>query len=278
VIIDVRPDAKNFYAQPIIQLDKKTGKQQLIKVGGHIPGARHIPYNNIRTTRIINGLKINNLIPAKEQFEALLQKAGVNANSQIVIVTNAEDGSDLNAAARMYWQIKYYGHDDLAILDGGMAQWILEGREVHNQIAEYESGDWRATRQRDELLATSEEVAQAIENNDIQIIDVRPLSQYLGVNNTKGHIPTAKYFPVEFISSGRLPVKFVTKPELSELAHAFNANTKGEVITYCNSGHMASGSWFVMHALLGNQMTALYDGSMTQWNAEKRPTVRMQLQ
>lgn len=278
IVLDVRADPKNFYANPKFKINTKTGKKSLVKVAGHIPGARHIPYNLIRTTRNINGVAIKKLILQKEQFENLMQEAGVNADSTLIIVTNAENNSDVNAAARMYWQLNYYGHKNMAILNGGTAQWLVDGRSISTSITEYGLGDWTAVSQREELLATSDEVAQAIKNDEIQIVDVRSMGQYLGVNNNKGHIPTAHYFPVEFISTARAPIKFLSTAELSELADAFSANTKGEVITYCNSGHMASGSWFVMYALLGNEMTSLYDGSMTQWNAEKRPTIRMQFQ
>lgn len=278
VVLDVRPNTRNFYAAPVFRMNNKTGNKQLVKVGGHIPGARHIPYQKIRTTKKVNGLAIKKLIPEKKSFESLLQQAGVNSNSVIVIVTNAETVSDLNAAARMYWQLKYYGHGSVAILDGGMAQWLLDGHEIASKPVDYKAGDWQVTKERSALLATSVEVAQAIDNKNTQLLDVRSLDQYLGANNTRGHIPKAKFFPVDLISNGRLPVKFASIKALNELVTAFNVDTQKEVITYCNSGHMASGSWFVMHALLGNEMTALYDGSMTQWNAEKRPTVRMQFQ
>ena len=103
-----------------------------------------------------------------------MQQAGINQESLIVITTNAEYDSDLTMAARMYWQIKYFGHDQVSILDGGTAQWILDGRAVDSSLSKSNVGDWKAQQERSELLATSEEVAKAAKNN-IQLVDVRPL-------------------------------------------------------------------------------------------------------
>lgn len=278
-LLDVRSNAKSFTSQPIFKTDKKSGKTNLIKVGGHIPGANLVLYKNVRATRNINGQKVKGLVPDKKSFNQLMKNAGVNKNSKVVIVTNAETGFDVTMAARAYWQMKYFGHDEVAILNGGTAQWLLDKREYSIVDSKPSIGDWQASTERENLLASSEEVATAIEEDSIQILDARPLSQYLGISNgTKkgvGHVPSAKIFPVELMTTTSAPVKFLAEGDLHELANAFNTSAEDAVITYCNSGHMASGSWFVMHELLGNQHAQLYDGSMNQWNAEKRPSVRM---
>ena len=276
VLLDVRGNAISFTTEPVIRVDKKSGKKSIVRVGGHIPDANLLLYKNLRVSKNINGKKVNGLVPDKNKFTEIMQNAGVSKNSKIVIVTNAESNSDVNLAARIYWQVKYFGHDEVAILNGGTAQWLLEGREYSIKPKVVNNGDWEASDGRDDILATSDEVVQAINQDATQILDARPLGQYLGVNNKKsGHVPSAMIFPIELMTSTRAPVKFLNTQALQELIGALKTSVGKNTITYCNSGHMASGSWFVMHELLGNQQTQLYDGSMSQWNAEKRPIARM---
>ena len=282
-ILDVRLDKKSFTATPIFKKYKDTGKQQLTRVGGHIPGAGLVLYKHVRDDQELNGITIKYMLPDKNSFEQLMQKAGMNQNSNIVIVTNAENDFDLTMASRVYWQIKYYGHENVSILNGGTAQWLIDGRDISSNRGTSSAGDWIAKKEFKELLVDSKDIVSAMENAESQIVDVRPFGQYLGTYKSskvaaKGHIPTAKSYPIDLAASRGMPAKFTSLAELKEVTTALGVNTSGNVIVYCNSGHMASGGWFVLHELLGNKQAKLYDGSMHQWTAEKRPVVKMKLE
>lgn len=279
-ILDVRNSAESFTAKPVYEKDKVTGKSNLIKVGGHIPGANFILYKPIRGEQNISGATIKYMLPNKSSFEHLMQQAGLNADSYIVIATNAENDFDVTMAARVYWQFKYFGHDEISILDGGTAQWISDGYEISSASSTHSAGNWRAKEEREELLANSNDVVAAINDKSTQLIDVRSLGQYLGASKSskvseKGHIQSAKNYPIELMVSRKLPVKFSSMSELLEVSNALDINSNLGSITYCNSGHLAAGGWFVMYALLGNENVKLYDGSMHQWTIEKRPIVKM---
>ena len=281
-ILDIRKSEKSFATKPVYEKDKKTGKQKLLKVGGHIPGASFILYKNVRGEKKINGTTVNHMLLNKSAFEKLMQQAGLNNDHQVVIVTNAESDYDVNIAARVYWQMKFYGHDEVSILDGGTAQWLIDGNDIALTPSKPSLGKWQAKEERKELLASSNDVATAIDNKT-QLIDVRPIGQYLGLHKSskvsdKGHIPSAKSYPVELIANKSIPVRFSSKTELLEVSNALNIDPNMESITYCNSGHMAAGGWFVMYALLGNENAKLYDGSMHQWTMEKRPVVTMKME
>lgn len=281
-ILDVRADEKSFTANPQYVKDKKSGRSLLIKVGGHIPGASLVDYKNVRGEQKVRGVTIKHMILAKDAFEKLMQKAGVNDDSKIVIVTNAENEFDVTMAARMYWQIKYYGYDEVSILNGGTAQWLLDGNEIASAVIQPKMGNWSARTERKDILADSSDVEDAIDS-EVQIVDVRPLGQYLGTYKSskvgeKGHVPTAKSFPVDLAASRKLPVKFSDPKKVKEVLDALEIETKSKSITYCNSGHMAAGGWFIMYALLGNETVKLYDGSMHQWTIEKRPVVKMKME
>ncbi|MEJ2142894.1 MAG: rhodanese-like domain-containing protein [Gammaproteobacteria bacterium] len=283
-ILDVRKDVKSFTAKPVFKKDKKTGKIKLVRVGGHIPGAALVNYKKLRDKKKIGNNVVTRMLVGKDVFSKLMQEAGVNKDSTIVIVSKGENDGDVTGATRLYWQLKYYGHDKMAILNGGMGQWLKDKRKISIKADKVNKGNWLATAERKEILATSEDVATAVKNKSTQLMDTRPLSLYLGTWRKKsyvfanGHIPGAKSFPNELLTQPKAPAKFVATKELKSMAEQMGFDTSKETITYCNSGHLATGSWFVMSELLGNKNTKMYDGSMHEWTLEKRPTVKMKME
>ncbi len=278
-ILDVRGDIQSFTSEPKFVKDKKTGKQQLVRIGGHIPNARLINFKDVRADRKIGEKTVKNLLPEKSAFEKLLQNAGVNKDDAIVIVSKGAGGGDILLSTRLYWQIKYYGHDNLSILNGGMAQWLLENRNVNTKPSKVSSGDWVATAERDEILATSDEVAAASKES-LQLVDIRPISQYLGTSKSSsaskyGHISGAKNFPTELIFKSGFPTTLASNKVAEQLINVLDIEAVDNKITYCNTGNMASGGWFFFSEILGFKNTQLYDGSMHQWTLEERPTVTM---
>ncbi|MCG6976795.1 MAG: hypothetical protein LJE56_10420 [Acidiferrobacterales bacterium] len=282
VILDVRKDVKSFTAKPKYKRDKKTGKLKFAAVGGHIPGAVLVDYGKVRVDRKIDGRVVTRLVPDKARFEALMQGWGVNKDSAIVVVSKGESSGDVTNATRLYWQIKYFGHDNVAVLNGGTAQWILDRRKVSTEASKASTGNWVATTERKEILATSDDVAKAMKKG-VQLVDTRDLVQYIGTYKksyvyAKGHIPGAKNFPVDLVTSVSMPARFTSVSDFKKLTAAMNVNTGAETITYCNSGHLATGAWFLMSEVMGNNKVRMYDGSMHEWTLEKRPVTSMKME
>ena len=278
-ILDVRGDIQSFTTEPKFVKNKKTGKQQLVRIGGHIPNARLINYKDVRADRKIGEKTIKKSLPEKSAFEKLLQNAGINKDDAIVIVSKGASGSDIILSTRLYWQIKYYGHDNLSILNGGMAQWLLENRKVSTKPSKVISGDWVATAERDEILATSDEVAAASKES-LQLVDIRPISQYIGTSKSSsvskyGHITGAKNFPTELLFKSGFPATLTSNKIAEQLINALDIEATDNKIAYCNTGNMASAGWFFFSEILGFKNTQLYDGSLHQWTLEERPTVTM---
>lgn len=282
VILDIRQDLKSFTSKPVYTKDKKTGKVKLARVGGHIPGALLVNYKKIRVDRIIDGKKVQKILPEKTAFEAFMQSVGLNKDSVIVIVSKGESNGDVTMATRLYWQLKYFGHDKLAILNGGMAQWLTEKRKVDIAAEKVTRGNWIASAERRDMLATSQDVADAVKNKSSQLMDTRPVSQYWGTYYKKsyvysaGHIPSAVSFPSELMTEASKPAKFLSKEMYKKLFNSIGIDENKQTISYCNSGHLASGGWFIMSEVLGHRKASLYDGSMHQWTQEKRPVVSLQ--
>jgi thiosulfate/3-mercaptopyruvate sulfurtransferase len=283
VVLDVRNDTGSFTKKPVFKRDSKTGGKKLAAVGGHIPGASLVNYKRVRAKRKIDGQLVTRQIPMRTDFEKLMQQSGVNRDSAIVIVSKGQDTSDLTMATRLYWSLKYYGHDNMGILNGGMAQWINDDRPIVINDHKPKRGNWQAGEKRRELLATTDDVATAMKSGSVQLVDNRPLSQYMGVWKKsyvyeKGHIPGAKLFSTELMSKPEMPAKFLPTGDLRALIQGMNIKEGAETITYCNSGHLASGGWFVMSELLGNKNTRLYDGSMHEWTLKKQPVSALKME
>lgn len=228
------------------------------------------------------GVQLKKMLVSKAAFEKLLQKSGVNKDSAVVIVYKGQSNSDLTIATRFYWQMKYYGHDNMAILNGGMAQWIIDKRKVSSKSGKTKKGNWVATTERNEILANSKDVEAAVSSKG-QLVDTRPISLYLGTWRKKsyvyanGHIPGAKPYPNELLSS-KMPAKFLKVSDSKLLFNQMGIETDKESITYCNSGHLATGSWFILSELMGNKNVKMYDGSMHQWTLEKHDVTKMKME
>ena len=283
LILDVREDLKSFTAKPVFVKDKKSGKIKLARVGGHIEGAVLVNYKQLRADRMEDGQKVQKMLVDKTAFEKVMQASGASNDSNIVIVSQGENDGDMTMATRFYWQLKYYGHDQMAILDGGMGQWLTDKRPVSTTPSKINTGNWQAKAERKEIFASSADVAAASQSGQ-QLVDTRSLSLYLGTWYKKsyvhaaGHIPGAKVFPNELLTQPSAPATFHSKEEYQQLLQTLGIKPDQASVTYCNSGHLASGSWFVMSEILGNKNVKLYDGSMHQWTQEKRPVVRLKME
>jgi thiosulfate/3-mercaptopyruvate sulfurtransferase len=282
-ILDVREDIDSFTRKAVLVRKRFTGDLKIRIPGAHIPGAVLVDFLNIRTSREIDGRNVRRMLPEQKEFEQLMQSWGADSNDAIVIVSLGVSNSDITMATRLYWQIKYYGHDNVAILNGGMARWLLEQKPASIEAQQTSPGNWVAGKLHEDISASSEDVLRAIEGNNIQLVDTRGLGFYLGAYKQsyvrrKGHIPGAKVFPNELLTSAQAPVEFAKPGEIQQMASELGIDAGADMITYCNSGQLASASWFVFSELLGNENVRLYDGSMHQWALEKQPVTSMEME
>ncbi len=282
-VIEVRTDLASYLRNPEFDTDKKTGKKFLVEVGGHISNSSLLDFKKVRVERLVDGKKIKFLIPEKADFEKLVQTLGINSGKPIVLVPIGQDMSDIDEALRTYWQFKVYGEDQVAVLDGGIAGWLGEGREFTTATSPKAMGNWVAKAFRQELIASSDEVAAASKGGKPQLLDARQPAQYLGLAKrpdvlTFGHIAGSKELAPELLAkptNGAL--YFWQKNTYDALMSANGLSTRAPTISYCNTGHLAAGGWFVMSELVGNKSTKLYDGSLYLWTLEGRPLVGVPL-
>jgi thiosulfate/3-mercaptopyruvate sulfurtransferase len=280
VILDVRDDLASFKTPPQFETDKVSGKKTLTELGGHLPGALLLDFSKIRVDRSIDGRQVKAMLPDRAAFETLMRDAGVTKGRPIVVTMPGQSVEDLDEAARTYWSLKVYGQNAIAILDGGVAGWIDSGQPVSLDDAAPARGDWQASAAHRELVAESQDVADAAASK-IQLVDARPLPYYLGLQKkpivkSAGHIAGAVDFPTDVVSIAQGPeTHFLSADQYKTVFEKIGVKVQGPSITYCNTGHLAAGAWFVMSEVLGNKQVKLYDGSMHEWTLENRPVVGM---
>lgn len=268
-ILQVTESVGSFTKAPVMKTDK--GKTVVSTVSGHVPGAQLVDFNQIRVKRNVAGKSVKKLIPLKADFEKLAQAWGVNKDSTIVLVPTGLNTGDVNEAARLYWQFKYYGQQNMAILDGGMAAWLAAGYPAATDAPAAKAGDWVATTEDRSILATYEDVKAALKGSSVQLADARPQNQYMGVFTKKGelsgHLKGAKDMSPDLITrADGASARFLPVDSYKSLMKAKGLNPDAQTIAYCNTGHQAAGVWFVAHELIGNKKTSLYDGSLVEYS------------
>jgi len=207
-------------------------------------------------------------ILTKADFEALLGEHGITEDSTVVLY-----GDNANwFAAYTYWQFKYYGHDDVKLLDGGREYWLENDYPTTDEVPDFPAVEYDASGPRESIRAYREDVENAIER-DLPLVDVRSPEEFSGevlappgLNETAqrgGHIPGAQNISWAAVTND--DGTFKTADELQELYGEYGIDGEGTTVAYCRIGERSSVAWFALHELLGYEDTVNYDGSWTEW-------------
>ena len=206
----------------------------------------------------------------KSALERLLGQSGISNDTTVVLY-----GDNNNwFAAYALWQLKYYGHKDVRLMNGGRKKWIEEKRPLTTQAPKVTPATYRATGPDESLRARKEHVFALIEKKGPgHLVDVRSPDEFTGkiiappgMNETAqraGHIPTAVNVP--WAQAANEDGTFKSADQLKQLYQGKRVTNNGEVIAYCRIGERSSHTWFVLKYLLGYDNVKNYDGSWTEW-------------
>jgi thiosulfate/3-mercaptopyruvate sulfurtransferase len=209
-------------------------------------------------------------IPPAEQIAELIGNLGIDGDDHVVIVPWGTDSSEFGGATRIYWTLKYLGHDAVSILDGGWRQYEAQGGERVAQPATPTPVDFPFEVQ-PQLRATTADVEAALANGT-KLIDGRPEEQFLGQSKSpvvriEGTIPGSRNLPHSKLYSADY-ASFALPETVASLSQSLGLAADEQNIVFCNTGHWASIAWFALHEVGGNENTAMYDGSMAEWAAD----------
>ncbi len=209
-------------------------------------------------------------IPSVEQIAKLIGDLGVDADEHVVLVPWGTDASEFGGATRVYWTLKYLGHDGVSILDGGWRQYDAAGLPRVAEPAKPQPTTFDA-KLNPALIATTADVEAALKDGT-KLIDGRPEAQFLGqgkspVVRTEGTIPGALNLPNGKLYSADY-ASFAQLDTINALTEGLGLAKDEKNIAFCNTGHWASIIWFGLSEIQGNKNTTMYDGSMAEWAAD----------
>jgi thiosulfate/3-mercaptopyruvate sulfurtransferase len=256
-VITVEELAQGLGRQTLLDVrwQLSTGSQPDLYASGHIPGAAFVDLD--RDLAAPPGPGGRHPLPTTEDFQRAMRKAGVSDDRPVVVY---DDANGL-PGARAWWLLRYFGHTQVALLDGGLTAWLAAGRPLaQGQEAPREPGDFTA---RPGAMPVIDAPQAAKLARTGVLLDARAPERYRGesepMDPVAGHIPGARNRPMarDLDASGRFRPPAELARDLADVAGA-------EVGAYCGSGITAAHTVLALE-LAGIGGVALYPGSWSEW-------------
>ena len=209
---------------------------------------------------------------SKDSLEKLLGSAGIDNNTTVILY-----GDNNNwFAAWAFWQMKYYGHADVKLMNGGRAKWEAEGKPLTTAAANPGSKSYQAKATNEDIRAYRDQVLSKVNSRSVSLVDVRAPAEYSGEllapenlpqegAQRGGHIPGAANIP--WGQAVAEDGTFKSADDLKALYGGKGIDGGKETIAYCRIGERSSHTWFVLTQLLGHSNVRNYDGSWTEWGS-----------
>lgn len=226
----------------------------------HIPNAIFFDINKIADPN--NSLP--HMIPSKDLFSKMMQNIGLNKDDEIIIY----DNSPFLSSARAWFLFRYFGHDKIFIMQGGVKNWENNGGNITNGNVVLEKGNYIASAERKELVVNLDQMILASQNKENVILDARSRKRFLGEaleprpNLPSGHIPNSQSLPSSDLINKDGYLK--SKDEINQIFSNIKINTSDKIIATCGSGVSACVISIALFCL-GKKDIPIYDGSWTEW-------------
>jgi len=264
VLVDTETVSKNLSNKSFkiveVDYDPENAYRQ-----GHLQGASLIWWK-----RDINDPITRDII-SKSQFEDLLSRNGITTQSEVILY------GDFNNwfAAFVFWIFKYYGHENVKIMNGGRKKWEIENKPYTKDEPQIQKTNYVAQPPNEGLRAYLFDVRRALDKKDTVLVDVRSPKEFSGEVTAPaeypmehaqrgGHIPNANNIPwASAVNDADGTFKSVE--ELKKVYESKGITPDKDVICYCRIGERSSHTWFVLKYLLGYPQVRNYDGSWTEW-------------
>jgi len=247
--------------------DKNWGATEYNKA--HIPGALYADLHDDLSGEVIAGETSRHPLPQQETLVKLFSKLGIDKNVQVVAY---DATAGFMAAARLWWLLRWAGHEKVAVLNGGKNVWVTQGYPLTTEIIPVQPREFVA-KFNDDMLASAKEVLASIEAGNTCLIDSRTADRYAGQNETidpvAGHIPTAVSKPF----NEQIGAEGAAAPSLYK-EHFKEEFAKGNVVFYCGSGVTAAYN-VLLAVYAGYPFPKLYAGSWSEWITDPaRPIIQ----
>lgn len=197
-----------------------------------------------------------------EEMEAILSSYGATEDSTIVVYA----ANSHHDAARLWWQVKLLGHEDVRYLDGGLNAWLGAEYPVGEANPSVAATSYKAPNPSEASLATMEDVIAAVENG--VVIDTRAADEEDGSSTKSGAFGPGKIADSVFIEWKKSVGEDTTLLSYDELKALYGDIEDKDVIAYCQSGVRSAHTYLVLTQALGYENVKNYDGSWIEWSYE----------
>lgn len=243
----------------------------------HIPHSINTDYKKWRVTYN----NVRDVIPNPSYLTSLFQSLGIRQGSYVIIIGGIDiqdKKNDFATTARVYWTLKVAGNHTVSILDGGFQSWINQGFETSDTVEMQASemvSNWEVKEIDKEWLSLEQDVQEALHHSETILLDSRPEDYYNGyLKSTLKHgvtIDGSINFPQLELINNDGTIKSLE--EIGEILKKYHISSEQQYIHFCNTGHMASTTWFIFSELLHIRST-LYDASLVEWTLNKKNPIK----
>ena len=235
----------------------------------HIPGAAFFDIDDIKDPN--NSLP--HMLPTPEIFSSKIRKLGIKNTDRIIIY----DRMGFFSAPRVWWTFRIFGHENVAILDGGLYKWLAEGRPTSGSENIWQPSHFLASFNAD-MVRNSKQIMENLKSKNELVIDARPSDRFEGTapepreGLASGHIPASlNLMPSQFVS--RDTHTLLPGDAIAEQFKDIGITPDTPILTTCGSGVAASAITYVRYLITG-KVAPVYDGSWSEWGAiEHAPIV-----
>lgn len=232
---------------------------------GHVPNAINLFYGSWAVKR--NNL--DNQLPEDEDLLDLVMSVGIDKATPVVVVGKVDTTTDQVNATRVAWTLRYAGVVQVGVLDGGFNKWSADKKPVSTDVKKVDAAKGKVSPNR-QFLASKADVTAKL--GKAIIVDTRLPEFFFGIAKIpivarEGRIPQSVNLPSAWIFTKE--GAFRTREDLEAMAAGVVGKDKAaEIITFCDTGRLCSGGWFVLSEVLGYQNVKVYDGSTQEWAAD----------